>query len=122
MMKVSFIIVAYNAENALPVSLKSLSDQDYPHEKIGVILVDGLSTDNTKPKMLAYQSNETSFERVVVKDNPRKYLACGWNVALKEVKGDVILRVDAHTKFAKDFISKNVDKIEKGESICGGKV
>ena len=122
MMIVSFIIVAYNAEKTLPLSLKSLSGQDYPHEKIEVILVDGMSVDNTKKIMLAYQSNEASFGRVVVKDNPGKYLACGWNVALKEVTGDVILRVDSHAQFPKDFVSKNVVKIEKGESICGGKV
>ena len=121
-MKLSFIIVAYNSEKTLDNSLRSLKNQDYPHKEIEVILVDGLSSDKTKQKMLEFQNDETSFGRIVVKDNPGKFLACGWNVALKEVTGEIILRVDAHTEFPKDFINKNIQCIESGESICGGKV
>lgn len=121
-MKLSFIIVALNSEKALQNSLTSLVEQDYPHSEIEVILVDGCSTDNTKKIMVDFQNNETSFGRVLVLDNPGKFLPCGWNVALAQVTGEIVLRVDAHTKFPKDFITKNVTCIESGESICGGKV
>lgn len=121
-MTLSFIIVALNSEQTLYNSLSCLKNQDYPHKEIEVILVDGLSTDKTKQIMLDFQKNENSFGRVVVRDNPGKYLACGWNVALKEVSGEIVLRVDAHTKFPNDFISKNIKCIQGGESICGGKV
>lgn len=121
-MKVSFIIVAFNAEHALNKSLSSLKKQDYPHKDIEVILVDGMSSDGTKKVMQEFQREETSFTNIIVKDNPGKYLACGWNVALKEASGDVVLRVDAHTEFPTDFITKNIKCIESGEDICGGKV
>lgn len=122
MKKVSFIIVALNAEKALPFSLGSLSKQDYPHNNIEVILVDSMSRDGTKRIMLDFQEKDASFDRVVVLDNPKRYLACGWNVALREVTGDVVLRVDAHTKFPEDFVSKNMKLINEGQDICGGKV
>ena len=121
-MKVSFIIVAFNAENALNNSLLSLIRQNYDHSKIEVILVDGMSSDKTKQVMIDFKSENNSFDRILVLDNPGKYLCCGWNVALKEVTGDIVLRVDAHTEFPEDFISKNVKCIESGESICGGRV
>ena len=121
-MKISFVIVALNAEKVLPISLSSLVAQDYDHALIEVILVDGCSSDGSKELMLDFQRMQTSFDRVVVLDNPGKYLACGWNVALREVTGDVVLRVDAHTRFDSDFISKNVNDIARGECICGGKV
>lgn len=121
-MKLSFIIVALNSEKTLNYSLSCLKKQDYPHKEIEVILVDGLSTDKTKQEMLEFKENETSFGRIVVKDNPGKYLSCGWNVALKEVSGEIVLRVDAHTVFPDDFVSKNIKCIEGGEFICGGKV
>ena len=121
-MKLSFIIVALNCEKTLNNSLSCLKKQDYPHKEIEVILVDGLSTDKTKQEMLEFKENETSFGRIVVKDNPGKYLSCGWNVALKEVSGEIVLRVDAHTVFPDDFVSKNIKCIEGGEFICGGKV
>ena len=84
-MKLSFIIVALNSEKTLNNSLSCLKKQDYPHKEKEDILVDGLSTDKTKQEMLEFKENETSFGRIVVKDNPGKYLSCGWNVALKEV-------------------------------------
>lgn len=121
-MTLSFIIIALNAEQALDHSLNSLKKQNYPHSEIEVILVDGLSKDGTKKKMLEFQKEEISFGRVVIKDNPGKYLACGWNVALKEVTGKIVIRVDAHTEFPEDFISKNIKCLEGGESICGGRV
>lgn len=60
------------------------------------------------------------FRRVCVLDNPQKILPCGWNVALSEAQGDVILRVDAHSKIPADFIRQNVICMESGEKIAGG--
>ena len=58
------------------------------------MLVDGNSTDGTKQKMLDFQSQKKSYKRIVVLDNPKKTLPCGWNVALDEAKGDAIELVD----------------------------
>ncbi len=119
---VSFIVIALNAAGTIDALFECLKKQTYPHNHIEVVLVDGLSEDNTKEKMLLFQSNEKSFKSVKVFDNPKKTLPCGWNVALKEVTGDAVLRVDAHTTFPEDFISLNVKDLNKGENICGGKV
>lgn len=120
--KLSFIIVAYNAGDIINNALESLSAQDYPHDEIQVILIDGVSSDNTKQRMLDFRASEVSFAEILIEDNPGKYLACGWNVALKKAVGEIILRVDAHTRFPVDFISKNVKCIESGQDICGGRV
>lgn len=121
-MLVSFIIVAYNAEKFLNKSLECLSKQDYNHKKIEVILVDSNSTDNTKSVMNEFKKEkEAEFSKIEVLDNPKKTLPCGWNVALKELKGEVVLRVDAHTFFDENFITNNVNEIKDGEDIVGGK-
>ncbi|MBS3137439.1 glycosyltransferase, partial [Candidatus Woesearchaeota archaeon] len=44
---VSIIIPAYNAEKYIGLVLEAISNQDYPKEKIEVILVDDNSTDKT---------------------------------------------------------------------------
>ena len=72
--------------------------------------------------MLQFMNSKNSFCRVVVLDNPKKTLPCGWNVALDAIEGDAILRVDAHTTFPSEFIELNVRDLEKGENICAGKV
>ena len=119
-MKVSFIIVAYNEENTLEQVFNNINNQDYPHNLIEIILVDGMSTDNTKKIMMNFKQQENEYSRIVIKDNPKKTLPCGWNIALKEATGDIILRIDAHATIPRDFISKNVDCIKSGEDICGG--
>ena len=121
-MLVSFIIVAYNAEKFLKSSLDCLLKQDYDHKDIEVILVDSDSNDKTKKIIEDFKKTyKKEFNRTVVLNNPKRTLPCGWNVALKEVRGDVILRVDAHTSFKEDFISNNVTEIKTGEDIVGGK-
>ncbi|HPN46284.1 MAG TPA: glycosyltransferase [bacterium] len=44
---VSIIVAARNEAAALPHCIKALTQQDYPHEKMEIILVDDRSTDNT---------------------------------------------------------------------------
>ena len=121
-MLVSFIIIAYNAEKFLDKSLESLKKQDYPHKNIEVILVDSISTDNTKKIFEKFkEENINEFSNIKLLENKGKTLPKGWNVALKEVTGKAILRVDAHTFFDADFITNNVKELEAGEDIVGGK-
>lgn len=120
-MVVSFVIVAYNAQNNISNLFECLKKQTYPKDKIEVILVDGNSVDETKKLMLEF-SKSHEFRRIIVLDNPKRTLPCGWNVALAEVQGDVIVRIDAHATMSEDFIEKNVYHIQQGKDICCGKV
>lgn len=121
-LKVSFVVIALNAAATLDALFECLKNQTYLHRNIEVILVDSISQDNTKEKMLRFKDSNNDFDKVLVLDNPKRTLPCGWNVALDAVTGEAILRVDAHTIFPNDFIEVNVRDIEKGENICGGKV
>ena len=119
-MIVSFIIVAYNAEKVLKSCLDCLKKQTYPHNEIEVILVNSASSDKTKEIMKDFQKDSNDFLRVLVLENEKKILPCGWNVALKEVKGEAVVRVDAHSTFPDNFIEENVKELENGENIVGG--
>ena len=113
-------MVALNAGDKLNSLIKDLKKQDYQHKNIEIIFVDSNSSDNTKEVMYSFANSNRDFARICVLDNPKKILPCGWNVALKESKGDVILRVDAHSSIPYDFIRKNVEAIQSGEKIVGG--
>lgn len=121
-LNISFVVIALNAAGTLDALFDCLRKQTYPHKNIEVILVDGLSSDQTKNKMLDFKKSDNDFKRVVVLDNLGKTLPCGWNVALDAIEGDAVLRVDAHTVFPENFIELNVRDLNKGENICGGKV
>jgi glycosyltransferase involved in cell wall biosynthesis len=115
----SFIIVARNASPYISGTLSDFLKQDYPLDRVELILVDGRSSDDTRHIMENFAEAHKEL-KVKVLDNPRKTLSCGWNVALANAKGDIILRVDAHSSIPPDFISKNFEAIFSGEDIVGG--
>lgn len=57
-MKVSFIVVAYNAGSKLENLLEDLKKQDYNHNDIEIILVDSNSSDNTKDIIEKFKENK----------------------------------------------------------------
>lgn len=119
-LSVSVCVVAYNEEKALPGLLEDIAAQDYPHDKIEVVLIDSCSTDKTKDIMLTFQKSHTDFWNVQVLDNRKKKQASGWNVALKNFKGDLISRIDAHSSIPSNFVAENVKLQNEGEYVTGG--
>ena len=76
----------------------------------------------TKQIMNAFRVNHDSdFMNIQVLDNPGRIQAAGWNVAIDHYKGDVLTRIDAHTRVMPDFVEKVVKNMEQGEMIVGGK-
>lgn len=120
MMTVSLCVVAYNEESFLPNLLKDLANQTYPHQLTEVVLIDGRSTDNTRKIMDEFKENNESFMSVQVLDNPKRIQAAGWNIAITNATGDVIIRIDAHTHIPAEFTAKNMELQESGEYVTGG--
>lgn len=121
-MIVSFVLVAYNEGKTLRETLDNLINQDYPHDKIEVLLIDSMSTDNTADIMKEFAAEDHGFRNVMLLKNENKQIPYGCNVALDNYTGDAIVRVDAHVFFPKDFISKSVNVLREGEDIAGGQV
>ena len=118
MMKISFIVVAYNAAGSLGALLEDLLAQTIPHEQIEALLVDSASSDATRAIMLDF-AKAAPFEAKVL-DNPKRWLASGINVALGAATGDAIIRLDAHARIPKDFLENNLRALARGEDIVGG--
>jgi len=119
-MKISFIIVALNAGGCLNLLLDDLRAQTLPPEQVELLLVDSDSADNTLEVMHAFAAS-APFD-VKVLHNPKRWLASGINVALREATGDAVIRLDAHARIPADFLTRNVEALEAGEDIVGGSV
>lgn len=117
---VSFCVIAYNEEALLPSLLEDLLRQTYSRKDTEIILVDGESGDRTRQIMEDFFSCGHGYRRVAICDNPKRTQPCGWNIAIAEAKGDILLRVDAHASIPPDFIEKNVACIASGQDVCGG--
>ena len=120
-MIVSVCVVAYNEEKVLGNLLNDIKAQDYEHSKIEVVLIDSMSTDHTKDIMRDFQQQMSDdFKKIQVLENLKKKQASGWNVAIRNFSGDVMIRVDAHASIPPEFVRKNVEILESGEMVSGG--
>ncbi len=72
-MLVSFCVIAYNEEKALDSLFKDIIAQDYPHGNIEVILVNAMSTDQTRRKMKHFQKRIMALEELLFWIMRRKF-------------------------------------------------
>lgn len=119
-MLVSLCMIAYNEERVLNGLFRDFSMQDYPHDQIEIVLVDSNSNDNTHKMMNDFKNTDYGFYDVVVVQCPKKNQATSWNSAIMNAHGDVIIRVDAHARIPRNFVSRNVYNINLGEKVVGG--
>ncbi len=119
-MTVSLCMIAYNEQEALDGLFRDISLQDYPHELIEVVFVDSMSTDNTYQKMENFKNTDFGFSDVKIVQCSKKNQAFSWNAALMTATGDIIIRVDAHARIPRNFVSRNVYNIKQGEDVVGG--
>ena len=120
-MFITIAVIAYNEESTIKNILDDISRQDYDHSLMEVVLVDSASTDGTKAVMQKFaDENKMGARQIIVLDNPKKTLPCGWNVLLDNYTGEAVIRVDAHAHIPEDFVSKNVKVLEEGEMVVGG--
>ncbi len=115
---VSVIMPVYNEKKYISKCLDSISATTYPQAKLEVIVVDGMSSDGTRD-ILADYAQQHPFIRVV--DNPAKIKPRALNIGIQEAKGDIIIRMDAHTVYDPEYISKCVSYLsEYGADNVGG--
>jgi len=102
---VSIIIPCRNEEKFIGKCLDSIIEQDYPKDKLEILVVDGMSEDRTREIMKEYM-DKCPFIKLL--DNPKKITPCALNIGIKNAKGEIIIRMDAHATYQKDYISKCV--------------
>lgn len=98
----SVIVPIYQEEKYIAKCIDSMLNQDYPKDDLEIILVDGMSKDRTREIVATYTA-KYPFIRLI--DNPERIAPCAMNRGIKEAKGDVIMRLDAHATYEKNYFS-----------------
>jgi len=115
-MTISVICPCYNEENYIEELLDFFLSAN-PIDK-ELFLIDGGSIDKTKSIIVDYQK---SNENIHLIDNPDKIVPFALNKAIPLCKADIIVRLDAHTKYAEDYFEKILSTFEKVHAdIVGG--
>lgn len=107
---VSIVIPTLNEEKYIEKCINSILEMDYPKDKIEVLFVDGRSNDKTRDLIDLYAS-QYKFIRII--DNPEKIVPIAMNKGIRESRGKYIMRLDAHSEYPKDYISKLIYWKEK---------
>jgi succinoglycan biosynthesis protein ExoA len=95
--------------------LEAVQAQTYPNI-VEILVVDGGSQDETVE--LAGR-----FEGVRVLHNPGRRQAAGLNLALREARGEILVRVDGRTVVAPDYVDRCVAALTRsGASLVGGPI
>lgn len=111
---VSVVIPVYNEEKHIEKCVKSLLEQDYPAENMECVFADGMSTDRTVEILNGYAEKYPNLIKVV--NNPHKVVTYAVNIAISNSVGKYIVRLDAHSDYAKDYISKCVYHLENTDA------
>ena len=105
---VSIIIPTYNRKEKLVNLIESIFQNDYPKEKIEIIVVDDASTDNTKEYV-----NKMFPQVKVIRNNEEKLLAESRNIGIRASKGKYLLIIDDDNVIDKNTIKELVNYMEK---------
>lgn len=118
--KISVVIPCYNEEATIGKLLAALDAQTLPKSAFEVVIADGGSTDGTRVEIRRYLKDHPDLQVRVV-DNPKRIIPAGLNTAIRDAKGSIITRMDAHTIPAKDYLDLSVQDLEnaKGENVGG---
>jgi len=108
--KVSIIISCRNEESFISDTLLSIINSEYSLESMEILIIDGLSDDKTRKIVKEF---ENKYSQIKLLDNPNKTVPYAMNIGIEKAKGDIIIRLDAHSIYPADYISKLVYWIEK---------
>jgi glycosyltransferase involved in cell wall biosynthesis len=110
--KISFLSPVLNEQINLPTYLQSILQQDYPKDKIEIIIADGGSVDGTIE--IARKFN------CIILDNPNHCAESGLLLCEKKASGDILFILAADNKLpCKDWAKKMVKPFVEDEKICG---
>ncbi len=120
--KVTVGLCVKNGANVMKTALDCLSIQDYPHEKIKIVIIDDGSTDNTFS--LAQNFAKNSDIKTVVISSGGVGLGASRQLAVDNAEGDYVLFEDDDLVLASNFVRSQVEFMEKhlnvgaAEGIC----
>lgn len=115
---VSVIAPCRNEARFIKNALRSILQGNYPTGRMEILVVDGMSTDDTR-EIVQKMAAENS--RIKLLDNPAQIQAAAMNIAIKEARGEYIVRIDCHSTYASDYISKCIEVSQRtGAENVGG--
>lgn len=119
----SVILCTYNRDKYIYNVLRSIADNDYPHNLYEIVLVNNNSTDNTQAECQRFQADypDITFRYLV---EPSQGLSYARNCGITNALGDLLVYVDddatvnpQYLRTYADFFQRNPDAAAAGGPI-----
>lgn len=105
----SVVIPMRNEGDHIRPCLEAVLGQDYPADRVEILVVDGRSDDNSREIVAEYIQQHPHLHLL---DNPKRTTPSALNIGIKAARGQYIVRVDAHTVIAPDYVRRCVELLE----------
>lgn len=115
---VTVVVPCRNEEKHIGGCLESILANDYPNDRLEILVLEGRSEDRTGEIVAGYSARYPIIRQV---ENPGKNIPAAMNLGIQEARGETIIKMDAHSTFQRDHISLCVAYQEKyGAENVGG--
>lgn len=116
---ISVVLPVRNEERFLGSTVAQLQGQDYPDDRVEILVCDGMSDDGTRNLV---ERIALSDSRVRLLDNPGFRSSSGRNVGFRAARGEIALVIDGHVKLYDDRLLKNVARLfRESDAACLGR-
>jgi cellulose synthase/poly-beta-1,6-N-acetylglucosamine synthase-like glycosyltransferase len=104
---VTVIIPAFNEENVIAATIQNKLDQNYPKDRVSILVVSDESEDQTDKIVEAFSKDHSNVK--LIRQIPRKGKTSGLNLAFQEISSEIIIFSDANSIFEKDAMKALVN-------------
>ena len=119
-MDISIVVACRNEKKHIAPFLDSLVHQEFGDLSWEAIIADGMSGDETRQIIQGYCREWPQLRMI---DNPGFFVSNGLNRAILASRGEIVLRLDAHTRYAPDYCRRCVETLRRtGADNTGGPV
>jgi len=120
MIKISIIIPCLNEEKTIGNVLQAIYQQNFPLEFLEVVLADGGSIDQTISKIERFKDQHPDLSVKLI-NNPLRHIPAALNRAIMAARGEIIIRMDAHSLPSPDYVKRCSQALldGKGENVGG---
>ena len=101
---VAILLPVLNEGASIDACLQSLADQDY-RGPMEILVADGGSSDDTLDRLGLWVDR---LHRLRIFENPERLQSAGLNLLADVAHSEILIRADAHTLYAPDYVSRSV--------------
>jgi len=105
---ISVVVPIRNETGYIDGCLNSILQSDWPTDRMEVLIVDGMSTDDTVATVTEMAKQDS---RIRLLQNPKMVQTSAMNIGIREAKGSIVLRVDGHAEISPDYIRKSATEL-----------